>query len=82
MLRGDPHLLQRGEHGTARNRADVAALREAGLEVPRRGKDYITALDPDSGDWWRLKGDRRIGDLLAKAWQQTLIVGLSLWSPP
>ena len=82
VLRGDPHLLQRGEHGTVRNRADVAARREAGLEVPRRGKDYITALDPDSGDRWRLKGDRRMGELLAKAWQQTLVVRLSLWFYP
>ena len=32
------YLLQRVEHGTVRNRADiVAALREAGLEVPRQG---------------------------------------------
>ena len=41
------YLLQRVEHGTVRNRADVvAALQEAGLEVPRQGKDYLTALDP------------------------------------
>ena len=40
-----------------RNRADVvSALREAGLEVPRQGKDYLTALDPETGDRWRLKG--------------------------
>ena len=33
------YLLQRVEHDTVRNRADiVAALREAGLEVPRQGK--------------------------------------------
>ena len=52
------YLLQRVEHGTVRNRHEVvAALREAGLEVPRQGKDYITALDPDSGDRWRLKGE-------------------------
>ena len=51
------YLLQRVEHGTVRNRADVvAALREAGLEVPRQGKDYLTALDPETGDRWRLKG--------------------------
>ena len=51
------YLLQRVEHGTVRNREEVvAALREAGLEVPRQGKDYITALDPESGDRWRLKG--------------------------
>ena len=82
VLRGDPHLLQRAEHGTVRNRADVAVLREAGLEVPRRGKDYAAALDPDSGDRWRLKGDRRMRELPAKAWRQTLIAGLSLWLPP
>ncbi len=52
------YLLQRVEHGTVRNRADVvAALQEAGLEVPRQGKDYITALDPETGDRWRLKGE-------------------------
>ena len=52
------YLLQRVEHGTVRNRADVvSALREAGLEVPRQGKDYLTALDPETGDRWRLKGE-------------------------
>ena len=35
------YLLQRVEHGTVQDRADVvSALREAGLEVPRQGKDY------------------------------------------
>ena len=44
------YLLQRVEHGTVRNRADVVAtLREAGLEVPRQGKNYLTALDPETG---------------------------------
>ena len=52
------YLLQRVEHGTVRNRADiVAALWEAGLEVPRQGQDYLTALDPTTGDRWRLKGE-------------------------
>ena len=51
------YLLQRVEQGAARNRHDVvAALREAGLEVPRQGMNYITALDPETGDRWRLKG--------------------------
>ena len=51
------YLLQRVEHDTVRNRADVvSALQEAGLEVPRQGKDYLTALDPETGDRWRLKG--------------------------
>ena len=35
----------------------VAALQEAGLGVPRQGKDYLTALDPTTGDRWRLKGE-------------------------
>ena len=49
------YLIQRVENGTVRNRADVvSALREAGLEVPRQGKDYLTALDPETGDRWRL----------------------------
>ena len=52
------YLLQRVEHGTVRDRADVvAALKDAGLEVPRQGKDYLTALDPETGDRWRLKGE-------------------------
>ena len=52
------YLLQRVENGTVQNRADVvAALQEAGLEVSRQGKDYLTALDPTTGDRWRLKGE-------------------------
>ncbi len=51
------YLLQRVEHGAVKDRFDVvAALREAGLEVPRQGKDYLTAMDPETGDRWRLKG--------------------------
>ena len=34
----------------------VAAHREAGLEVPRQGKDYLAASDPETGDRWRLNG--------------------------
>ncbi len=35
------YLIQRVEHGMVRGRHDVvAALREAGLEVPRQGKEY------------------------------------------
>ncbi len=51
------YLLQRVEHGAVRCRADVvASLEEAGFEVRRQGKDYVTARDPDSGARWRLKG--------------------------
>ena len=40
-----------------RSRADVvAALQEAGFEVPRQGEDYLTARDPDSGMRCRMKG--------------------------
>lgn len=35
----------------------VEALTDAGFEVPRAGKAYITAHDPDTGERWRLKGD-------------------------
>ena len=51
------YLVQRIEHGVVQNRADVvAALKEADLEVPRQGRDYVTARDPESGKRWRLKG--------------------------
>ena len=52
------YLVQRVEHGEVKSRADVvSALEDVGLEVPRQGKDYITARDPDSGKRWRLKGE-------------------------
>ncbi|MEZ5910964.1 MAG: relaxase/mobilization nuclease domain-containing protein [Paracoccaceae bacterium] len=35
----------------------VAALTEAGYELPRQGKEYITVSDPETGDRWRLKGE-------------------------
>ena len=51
------YLVQRVEHGVVQSRADVvAALEDAGLEVPRQGKGYVTAHDPESGKRWRLKG--------------------------
>ena len=51
------YVVQRVEHGVVRSRADVVdALKEAGLDVPRQGKDYVTAHDPKSGNRWRLKG--------------------------
>ena len=57
------YLLQRVENGTVRNRTDVvSALREARLEVPRQGKHYLTALDPETGNRWRLKGEMYAND--------------------
>ena len=34
----------------------VQSLEGAGMEVSRQGKDYVTAVDPVSGDRFRLKG--------------------------
>lgn len=43
--------------GAVRDRAGmVAALEEAGLAVPRQGKDYITVQDPETEERFRLKG--------------------------
>ncbi|MDE2664561.1 MAG: relaxase/mobilization nuclease domain-containing protein [Acidobacteriota bacterium] len=51
------YLVERIESGAIQDRDGVVgALREAGLEVPRQGKHYVTARDPESGSRWRLKG--------------------------
>ena len=53
----EAYLVQRVERGQAEDRAGVvAALKEAGFAVPREGKHYVTVLDPERGDRWRLKG--------------------------
>ena len=45
------------EEGIIRDREDVlAALRDAGLEIHRIGKDYVSVKDPDSEEKLRLKG--------------------------
>ena len=51
------YLTAKLEQGLVRNREDVvSALREAGLEINRAGKEYITVKDPESGEKLRLKG--------------------------
>ncbi len=35
----------------------VDALADAGFEIPRTSKNYITAKDPATGERWRLKGE-------------------------
>lgn len=35
----------------------IEALKEAGFEVPRAGKNYLTVKDPDTNERWRLKGE-------------------------
>ncbi|WP_164561360.1 relaxase/mobilization nuclease domain-containing protein [Desulfovibrio sp. MES5] len=59
------------EQGQASNRAEVfMALQEAGLEINRAGKDYITVKDPDSGEKLRLKGG-----MYAEHWDFSQFVG-------
>ena len=44
------YLLRGVERGTVQDWAGVvAALQEAGFDVPCQGKNYVTAHDPDSG---------------------------------
>ena len=50
-------LEERIAAGAIEDRAGiVAALEEAGFAVPRQGKDYVTAADPETGARFRLKG--------------------------
>ena len=51
------YLSQGIETGAVSDRATmVSALQRAGLEVVRQGEHYLTAVDPESGGKWRLKG--------------------------
>lgn len=50
-------LAQRAAEGLIRHRDDlVEQVKELGFGVPRRGKDYITVSDPESGERWRMRG--------------------------
>ena len=51
-------VLDRIEEGSITNRTSmVEALTEAGFDIPRQSKAYITVRDPESDERWRLKGD-------------------------
>lgn len=51
------YIAQRIENGIVTNRTElVLSLHEAGLETPRIGKNYLTVLDPASGNRFRMKG--------------------------
>ncbi|WP_089946682.1 relaxase/mobilization nuclease domain-containing protein [Litoreibacter albidus] len=51
-------ILDQISVGTIIDRASmIDALSEAGFDIPRASKDYITAKDPDTGERWRLKGE-------------------------
>ncbi len=51
------YLKDKIEQGLIQNRQDIlTALQDAGLEINRAGKDYLTVKDPESGEKIRLKG--------------------------
>ena len=51
------YIEQRTMADEITRRADLfEALHVVGLETPRQGKSYVTALDPETGERWRLKG--------------------------
>jgi hypothetical protein len=51
------YLMRLVKQGLVQNREDILrCLREAGMEINRAGKEYITVKDPDSGEKLRLKG--------------------------
>ena len=51
-------ILDQISVGTITDRASmIDALSEAGFDIPRSSKNYITAQDPDTGERWRLKGE-------------------------
>lgn len=51
-------ILDQISVGSITDRASmIDALTEAGFDIPRANKNYITAKDPDTGERWRLKGE-------------------------
>ncbi|WP_191287351.1 relaxase family protein [Aliiroseovarius zhejiangensis] len=51
-------ILDQISVGTISDRASmIDALTDAGFEIPRASKNYITTKDPDTGERWRLKGE-------------------------
>ena len=51
-------ILDQISVGTIADRASmIDALTDAGFDIPRASKNYITAQDPDTGERWRLKGE-------------------------
>ncbi|PWE28387.1 mobilization relaxase, partial [Maritimibacter sp. 55A14] len=51
-------ILDQVSVGLITDRASMLdALADAGFDLPRIGKAYLTALDPETGERWRLKGE-------------------------
>ena len=51
------YITQRIEAGLVTNQNDIVkSFAELGLEIPRQGKNYITVVDPETLNRYRLKG--------------------------
>ena len=51
-------ILDQISMGLIEDRASmVEVLTDAGFDLPRAGKAYLTAQDPETGERWRLKGE-------------------------
>ena len=51
-------ILDQISMGLIEDRASMLdALADAGFDLPRAGKAYLTAQDPETGERWRLKGE-------------------------
>ncbi|MDJ0594387.1 MAG: toprim domain-containing protein [Pleurocapsa sp. MO_226.B13] len=51
------YITKRIEAGLITNRDHIiSSFTELGLDIPRQGKNYITVLDPETKDRYRLKG--------------------------
>lgn len=51
------YITKRIEAGIVTNRDDIiSSLAELDLEIPRQGKNYITVVDPETNNRYRLKG--------------------------
>lgn len=60
-------ILDQISIGTITDRASmIDVLVDAGFEIPRASKDYITTKDPDTGERWRLRGE-----IFNENWQAT-----------
>ena len=67
-------ILDHIEQGTIENRSSmVEQLTEAGFDIPRQGKAYITVRDPESDKRWRLKGD-----IFREDWTRENTIGRAL----
>ena len=67
----DGYLRHRVAAGLIKDRAGVvAALEDAGFEVPRQGKNYLTVAAPETGQRLRLKGTFYEQDLPADLGRQ------------